>query len=102
MSMTKLATVASEQVFLLASPAVAAEMEHAFPSARPLEAASDLHRGLQSVLVGDSVELFQPAIRESQSDEGAREDHLRTRPFQRAAAGSLGISDLWVPVAPGA
>ncbi len=63
MSTSTLATALREQVFLVASAAVADEMDHAFPGLRRLESAAGFAPELPSVLVGDSPELFQPAVR---------------------------------------
>ena len=72
MSTTKLATVASEQVLLLASPAVVAEMDRAFPGLNRMESTDGFDPQSPVVLVGDSVELFQPVVRKAVDDGRAR------------------------------
>jgi HD-GYP domain-containing protein (c-di-GMP phosphodiesterase class II) len=72
MSTSMVATVASEQLQVLATAATAAEIDKAFPGITRLESAADFDSSLPSVLIGDHPQLFQSTIRKAVEQDRVR------------------------------
>jgi HD-GYP domain-containing protein (c-di-GMP phosphodiesterase class II) len=66
------ATAASEQLFLLATAATAAEIDNAFPGITRLASAAEFDSALPAVLIGDHPQLFHPNIRAAVEHDRAR------------------------------
>src|ERR1035438_691831 len=72
MSTSMVATVASEQVLMLATAATAAEIDHAFPGITRLASAAEFDSALPAVLIGDHPQLFHPKIRAAVEQDRVR------------------------------
>ncbi len=72
MSTSMVATAAKEQFLVLASSAVAAEIDRAFPGITCLASAAEFDSALPTVLIGDLPQLFHSSIRAAVEQDRVR------------------------------